>query len=46
MAVLFLLWLGLCYLLIDRGGFNLKNIIVAATSGIVILVPLWKKYHT
>ncbi len=44
-AVLALLWVWLCvWLLSSAGGFNLKNILIAAMSGIIIFVPLYKKY--
>ncbi len=44
-AVLALLWVWLCVgLLTSAGGFNLKNILIAAMSGIIIFVPLYKKY--
>lgn len=44
LVALVLLWLGLLWLMIDLGGFNLKNLLVAIMSGIIVLVPLWKKY--
>ena len=44
-SLLALLWLWLCSAIIRHvGGFNLKNIFVIAASGIIIFVPLWKKY--
>lgn len=39
-----LLWLGLAWLVIDLGGFNLKNLLVVIMSGIIVFAPLWKKY--
>lgn len=39
-----LLWIWLVYILFSNGGVNLKNIFVAAASGIIIFVPLWKRY--
>lgn len=39
-----LLWIWLVYMLFSRGGADLKNIIIAAFSGIIIFVPLWKRY--
>lgn len=39
-----LLWIVLVWVLFARGGVNLKNIIVAAFSGIIIIYPLWKRY--
>lgn len=44
-AMLALLWLWLSVgLLTSAEGFNLKNILIAAMSGIIIFVPLYKKY--
>ena len=40
-----LLWVWLCVMLIrTAGGFTLKNLILICFSGIIIFVPLWKKY--
>lgn len=45
-ALLALLWGWLCMgLLTSADGFNLKNILLALMSGIIIFVPLWKKYY-
>ncbi len=45
LAILFILWVWLCFgLLTSADGFNLKNILIAAMSGIIIFVPLYKKY--
>lgn len=45
LALLALVWLWLCAgLLTSADGFNLKNILIAIMSGIVIFVPLYKKY--
>ncbi len=45
LALLALVWIWLCAgLLTSADGFNLKNILIALTSGIVIFVPLYKKY--
>lgn len=44
-AVLFIIWAWLCFgLLTSADGFNLKNILIALMSGIIIFVPLYKKY--
>lgn len=44
-ALLALLWVWLCSgLLTAPDGMNLKNILIAAMSGIIIFVPLYKKY--
>lgn len=45
LALLALLWIWMCAgLLTSADGFNLKNILIAAMSGIIIFVPLYKKY--
>lgn len=45
LALLALLWIWLCAgLLTSADGFNLKNILIALMSGIVIFMPLYKKY--
>ncbi len=45
LALLALVWIWLCAgLLTSADGFNLKNILIALMSGIVIFVPLYKKY--
>lgn len=41
---LFLLWVWLSRYLLVYGGFNLKNLFLVVASGIIIFVPLWKKY--
>lgn len=42
--LLALIWVWLVYMLFSRGGFDLRNILTAAFSGIIIFVPLWKRY--
>lgn len=45
LALLALLWIWMCAgLLTSADGFNLKNILIAAMSGIIIFVPLYRKY--
>lgn len=45
LALLALIWLWLSVgLLTSADGFNLKNILIALMSGIIIFVPLYKKY--
>ena len=40
-----ILWIWLCVtLLVNGGGFTFKNLFLIAASGIIIFVPLWKKY--
>lgn len=43
-SFLALLWVWLSWSLIAHGGVNLKNIFLIVASGIIIFVPLWKKY--
>jgi len=43
-AMLSLLWLWLVWVLLSAGGVNLKNLLVAVMTGIIIFVPLYKKY--
>lgn len=46
LALLAILWVWLSVgLLTSADGFNLKNILIAAMSGIIIFVPLYKKYR-
>ncbi len=39
-----LLWLLLCYLMIVGRGFSAYSFFVIIASGIVVFVPLYKKY--
>lgn len=40
-----MLWIWLSIGLFNSaGGFTLKNLFIVAASGIIIFVPLWKKY--
>ena len=43
-TLLAMVWIGLIYLMISAGGITLKNILIIVMSGIIIFVPLWKKY--
>lgn len=43
-SILMTVWLWLAWLLLSSGGVNLRNLLVLAISGIIIFVPLWKKY--
>lgn len=43
-TVLTLVWIWLVWLMFSGNGINLKNILLAAFSGIIIFYPLWKKY--
>lgn len=43
--LLALVWIWLCWALIARGGgFSGKNVFLVMASGIIIFVPLYKKY--
>lgn len=45
LIILALVWVWLCQALITRGGgLTLKNLMIIGASGIIIFVPLWKKY--
>lgn len=45
MMLLALVWLWLCWSLIALGGgFTMKNVFLIVASGIIVFVPLWKKY--
>ena len=39
-----LLWIWLSQYLLRVGGLNLKNILLVAMTGVIILVPLYRKY--
>lgn len=39
-----LLWLALCYILVASQPFSLKVALVIVASGIIVWVPLYKKY--
>lgn len=40
-----LLWLGLSYIMIDRAGLTLYNLLVVLLAGAMIIVPLVKKWR-
>lgn len=40
-----LLWLALCYLLVTSQPVTLRVILVIIGSGIIVFVPLYKKYR-
>ena len=45
LILLLLLWLWLSRaIIVGGGGFTFKNIFIIGASGIIIFVPLWKKY--
>lgn len=39
-----LLWIALCYILVVSQPFTLKVAFIIVASGIVVFVPLYKKY--
>ncbi len=44
-SLLALIWIWLCSSIVRLGGgFTFKNIFLIVASGIIIFVPLWKKY--
>lgn len=43
-VLLTVLWIWLSQYLLRAGGFNLKNLLMVAMTGIIILVPLYRKY--
>lgn len=44
LIVLAAVWLWLCRLIILSGGITLRTIFLIVASGIIIFVPLWRKY--
>lgn len=44
MTCVALLWLLLCYLLVVSQPFTLRTLFLIVASGIVVFVPLYKKY--
>lgn len=43
-ALLGVVWIWLVWVLLTSGGFTLKNLLIAVMTGIIIFVPIWKKY--
>lgn len=43
-ACIALLWLALCYLVVSSQPLTLRVVLILVTSGIVVFVPLYKKY--
>lgn len=43
-AILFLVWLWLVWSMLSLSGVNLRNLLLAAMSGIIVFVPLYRKY--
>lgn len=44
LSVLLLVWLWLCRVIVVGGGFTLRTVFLIVASGIIIFVPLWRKY--
>lgn len=44
LAVLVLVWIWLCRIVIVAGGVTLRSLFLVVASGIIIFVPLWRKY--
>lgn len=44
LIILLAVWVWLCRLIFVGAGFNLRTLFIAAASGIIIFVPLYKKY--
>jgi len=42
--LLTILWIWLAQAVLRAGGINLKNLMLVAASGIIALVPLYRKY--
>lgn len=43
LLILLFIWLSRA-IIVYAGGFNLKNLLLIVCSGIIIFVPLYKKY--
>lgn len=43
-AILAIIWGWLCAIMLTTGGFSLKNLFLIVATGIIIFVPLYKKY--
>lgn len=44
LITLALAWLALALYILIGSGFTLYNLLVVGFSGVIIFVPLWKKY--
>lgn len=40
-----LLWLGLCFIMVTSQPFTLRVLFIIVASGIIVFVPLYKKYR-
>jgi hypothetical protein len=45
LVIFLLLWLGLSWIMLDRAGITLYNILVALLAGGLIFVPIFKKWN-
>ena len=43
-AILAIIWIWLVWMLLAAKGVNLKNLLIVVMTGIIIFVPLYKKY--
>ena len=44
LALLFMVWLWLAWMLLAYGGVTLKNLLLLAMTAVIIFVPLLKKF--
>lgn len=44
LVLLLVVWLSLCVWMLVASGFTLYNLLIVTISGIIVFVPLWKKY--
>lgn len=44
LTILAIVWLWLSWSILSTSGINIKNLLLVAMSGIIIFVPLYKKY--
>lgn len=43
-SVLFIVWIWLAWFMLKNAGLTLYNLIIVAMTGIIIFVPLYKKF--
>lgn len=43
-VILGAVWAWLAWLLLSKEGLTLKDILIVVMSGIIVFVPLWKRY--
>lgn len=44
LIILAIAWLALVVYIFQSAGFTLRTLLIVVMSGIIIFVPLWKKY--